>query len=121
MKKNIFTIVAALGLAAAANAQSNETNVNKKANIFVQGYKAIETNVVKCYTSIQNGVVMGYKAVESASVKGYAAVENNVVQGWNKVEDKCVDVLFKHEDETVEEAKRRLNSKKTDYSLNIKR
>lgn len=92
MKKNILAIVAAFGLVAKANAQTNEIETMESANVFVKGYKAIE----------------------SAAKKGYAAVENSVVQGWNKVEDKSVELLFKREDETVEEAKKRLNSKTTD-------
>lgn len=103
MKKNILAIVAAFGLRATVNAQTNEIDTMESANVFVKGYKAIATNVVK-----------GYKAIESAAEKGYAAVENSVVQGWNKVEDKSVELLFKREDETVGEAKKRLNSKTTD-------
>ena len=42
-------------------------------------------------------------------VGGYKAVENAVTGGYKKVEDKFVDKFLRHEGETVEEAKTRIN------------
>ena len=41
-------------------------------------------------------------------VGGYKAVENAVTGGYKKVEDKFVDKFLRHEGETVEGAKERL-------------
>ena len=42
-------------------------------------------------------------------VGGYKAVEDAVTGGYKKIEDKFVDKFLRHEGETVEEAKARIN------------
>ncbi len=62
---------------------------------------------------IKDGVVDGYKKIEKGVVDGYKKIEEGVVDGFEKVSDKAVEILFAKEGETVEEAKARLNRKKT--------
>lgn len=57
---------------------------------------------------IKKGVVDGYKKIEKGVVDGYKKIETGVVDGFNKVTDKCVEVLFAHDGESVEDAKKRL-------------
>ena len=61
---------------------------------------------------ITETVVGGYKKIENTVVNGYKNIEKGAVGGFNKVSDKCIDLLFTKEDETVEEAKERLNTGK---------
>jgi len=61
---------------------------------------------------IAEDVVKGYKKIEDGVVNGYKKIEAGVVKGFGKVTDKCVEKLFAKEGESVEEAKKRLNSKK---------
>lgn len=58
---------------------------------------------------IADKVVKGYQKVEDSVVGGYKKMENTIVEGAAAVMDKCVEVLFTKENETVEEAKARLN------------
>ena len=53
-------------------------------------------------------IAEGYRKIENGVVEGYKKIENGVVGGFNKLTDKCVEVLFAKEDESVEDAKRRL-------------
>ena len=49
------------------------------------------------------------KKIEESVVKGYKKVEDTVVGGYKKIEDKFVDTFLKDDNETTEEAKKRLN------------
>lgn len=69
---------------------------------------AVVEEVVTGYKKIEKGVVDGYKKIENGVVTGYKKIETGVVEGFQKVSDKCVEVLFAHDGETVEEAKKRL-------------
>lgn len=61
---------------------------------------------------IGQGVTRGYGKIERGVVLGYQAVESGAVRGFGKVTDKCVEVLFTHENESVDEAKARLSGRK---------
>ena len=67
---------------------------------------------VQANEKIANGVVKGYKKIEGGVVSGYKKVEKGVVDGFGKMTDKCVKVFFAKEGESVEDAKKRLNSHK---------
>ena len=58
----------------------------------------IAKDIINMYKTIEGSVVGGYKKIEKASVDTY-----------NKVADHCIDHLFAKENETVEEAKKRLS------------
>jgi len=61
---------------------------------------------------IAEGVVKGYKKIEDGVVGGYKKIETGVVAGFGKVTDKCVEKLFAKDNESVEEAKKRLSGDK---------
>ena len=48
------------------------------------------------------------KKVEDTVVSGYKTVENTVVGSYKKVEDKFVDSFLREDNETIEEAKKRI-------------
>ena len=48
------------------------------------------------------------KKIEEIVVNSYKKVEDTVVSGYKKVEDKFVDTLLKEDNETTEDAKKRL-------------
>ncbi len=64
---------------------------------------------VSGYRKIEQGVVDGYKKIETGVVEGYKKIETGFVEGFGKVTDACVKTLFAKEDESVEDAKRRLS------------
>ena len=76
--------------------------------------KLVEEGAVSGYRKIEEGVVGGYKKIEDAVVGGYKKIEEGVVEGFAKMTDKFVEQLFAREGETVEEAKKRLNSQRPD-------
>ena len=57
---------------------------------------------------IEDAVVGTYKKVENAFVDGYEKIEDAAVKGYKSVEDKFVDTFLKKDNETLEEAKHRL-------------
>lgn len=57
---------------------------------------------------IEETVVSGYKKIETAVVEGYKKIEKGSVDGFNKVSDKIIEKVFTKENETVDEAKKRL-------------
>ena len=69
--------------------------------------------IVEAVETVSETVVEGYKKIEKGVVDGYKKIEEGVVDGFEKVSDKAVEILFAKEGETVEEAKARLNRKKT--------
>lgn len=75
--------------------------------------QAVEEGTVSAYQKIEQGVVDGYQKIEDAVVGGYKKIEEGVVEGFTKVVDKCVEKLFAREGESVEDAKKRLNSHST--------
>lgn len=70
----------------------------------------IAEKVVDGYKNIENGVVGGYKKIENGVVGGYKKIENGVVDGFNKISDKFVDNFLTKDGETVEEAKKRIET-----------
>ncbi len=50
----------------------------------------------------------GYKSIENGVVGGYKKMESGVVYVFSKVTDHFVDLYLTNEDETVEQAKKRL-------------
>ena len=44
--------------------------------------------------------------------EGYKKIEKGAVDGFCRVSDKCVELLFAKEGESVEDAKKRLSTKK---------
>ncbi len=58
-----------------------------------------ESKLIKTNEKIAEGVTDGYKKIE-----------NGVVEGFSKITDKFVDKFLTHEGESVEDAKRRLDS-----------
>ena len=67
---------------------------------------------VEVNEKIAEKVVEGYKKIEEGVVGGHKKIEEGVVAGFEKVTDKCIDTLFAKEDETIEEAKKRLSGYK---------
>lgn len=53
-------------------------------------------------------IVDANKKIEESVVGGYKKIEETVVSGYKKVEDKFVDTFLKHDGETIDEAKERL-------------
>lgn len=49
------------------------------------------------------------KKIKNTVVGGYQKIENTVVEGYQKVEDKFVDHFLRQDNETIKEAKERLN------------
>lgn len=70
--------------------------------------------LVQMNEKIAETVVEGYKKIEDGVVSGYKKIEEGVVEGFEKVSDKFVEKLFAHENETVEDAKKRLRGEKQD-------
>ena len=70
----------------------------KQKTIFKKGDKKMaKSKIVKANEKIAEGVATGYKKIE-----------NGVVGGYKKIEDKFVDRFLTKDDETVEDAKKRL-------------
>ncbi|MCR1901586.1 hypothetical protein [Ligilactobacillus apodemi] len=57
---------------------------------------------------IAKKVTTGYKKVEDGAVDSFKKVEQKAVETYDDISDKFIDKFFKHENETVEEAKERL-------------
>lgn len=71
-----------------------------------------KSKLIKANEKIAKKVVGGYRKVEDGVVGGYKKVEEVVVGGFQKIEDAFVDQYLTHEDESVGEAKKRLNAEK---------
>lgn len=63
-------------------------------------------------------IVDANKKIEEKVVGGYKKVENTVVGGYKKIEDKFVDTFLKHNGETIEEAKERLQNEQQEREKN---
>ena len=64
--------------------------------------------IVKANQKIAEAVTDGYKKIEEGVVGGYTKIEQGVVGGYSKLEDKFIDAFLTRENETVKEAKERL-------------
>ena len=80
--------------------ESNLKKVNEK----------IAEGVTEGFQKIEDGVVGGYKKIENGVVGGYKKIEDGVVEGFSRMTDKFVDKFLTHEGESVEDAKKRLES-----------
>lgn len=60
-------------------------------------------------SKIENSVIEGYKKIEDTAVGSYQKIENTAVKGYTYVQDKFVDTFFKKDNETLDEAKNRIN------------
>ena len=81
----------------------------KQKTIFKKGDKKMaKSKIVKANEKIAEGVATGYKKIENGVVGGYKKIEDGVVGGYKKIEDKFVDRFLTKDDETVEDAKKRL-------------
>jgi len=67
-----------------------------------------KSRIVKANQKIAEAVTDGYKKIEEGVVGGYKKIEQGVVGGYSKLEDKFVDAFLTRENETVKEAKERL-------------
>lgn len=82
---------------------------------YVYGTEVIKEEIIisekkNILQSIEDGVVGAYKKVENGVVGAYKAVEKGAVKAYEKVEDVMVEKLFAKEDESVEDAKKRLQN-----------
>ena len=71
-------------------------------------------SLIEANEKIAEKVVRTHKAIESAVVNGYKATEVAAVSGFNKVSDAFIGKFFTKENETVEEAKARLQASLAD-------
>ncbi len=74
-----------------------------------------KSKLVQANEKIADAVVGGYKKIEESVVGGYQKIENGVVGAYKKVEDGFVDKFLTHEDETVEDAKKRLHEEQDQH------
>ena len=97
-----------------------ETNEKIAENV-VKGYKKVEEKFRETFLDesgslktgkIGDSVIEEYKKIETGVVEGYKKIETGVVEGFSKVTDKCVEKFFAKENESVEDAKKRLNGDK---------
>ena len=70
-----------------------------------------KSKIVKATQQVAEAVTDGYKKIETGVVDGYKKIEQGVVDGYAKIEDKFVAAYLTKENETVEEAKKRLKNK----------
>lgn len=70
--------------------------------------KFAETN-----ETIAEGVTNGFQKIEDGAVGTYKKIEDGVVGAYKKVEDAFVDKFLTHEGESVEEAKKRLETEQS--------
>lgn len=71
-------------------------------------------SLIEANEKIAEKVVRTHKAIESAVVNGYKATEVAAVSGFNKVSDAFIGKFFTKENETVEEAKVRMQASTAD-------
>lgn len=64
--------------------------------------------LVKANAKIAEGVTDGFKKIESGVVGSYKKIEEGVVGSFARITDKFVDGFLAKEDETVEDAKKRI-------------
>lgn len=67
-----------------------------------------KSKIVKVNQKIAKGVFNGYKKMEEGVVGGYKKIEDGAVGGFGKISDLFVDSFLTKENETVEEAHKRL-------------
>ena len=67
-------------------------------------------NLKKVNEKIAESVTEGFQKIEDGVVGGYKKIEDGVVGGFSKMTDKFVDKFLTHEGESVEDAKKRLES-----------
>lgn len=68
-----------------------------------------KSKLVEVNEKIAKNVVGGYKKIEEGVVGSYKKIEEGAVEGFNKIADKFVDNFLTKENETVEEARKRLS------------
>ena len=71
-------------------------------------------SLIEANEKIAEKVVRTHKAIERAVVNGYKATEVAAVTGFNKVSDTFISKFFTKENETVEEAKARMQASTAD-------
>ena len=69
-----------------------------------------DSNLKKVNKKIAEGVTEGFQKMEDGVVGGYKKIEDGVVEGFSRMTDKFVDKFLTHEGESVEDAKKRLES-----------
>lgn len=82
--------------------------MHKQKKYIEEEFKMAKSKFVKANEKIAEGVVSGYKKIEDGVVDGYKKIEDGVVGGFTKMTDKFVDHFLTKEDESVEDAKKRL-------------
>ena len=79
-----------------------------------------KSKIVKANEKIADVVIGGYKKIEEGVVGGYKKIEDGVTGAFKKVEDGFVDKFLTHEDETVEDAEKRLRGEQTQCEAEVK-
>ena len=71
-----------------------------------------KSKIIKTTDKIAETVTSGYQKIEKGVVGGYKKIEQGVVNSYTKVEDKFIDAYLTKDNETVDEAKKRLKKEK---------
>ncbi len=71
-----------------------------------------KSKLVAANEKIAEKVTGGYRKIENAVVGGYRKIEDAVVGGYDKIEDAFVERYLTHDNETAEEAKKRLQEQR---------
>ena len=89
----------------------------------IQANKKIADSVTGGYRRIEKGAVGGYKRIEKGVVGRYKKIEKSAVDGFMKVSDAFVGEFLTKENESIEEARKRLaaEKKKREAARNIKK
>lgn len=81
--------------------------------IYMIGYerrknKMAKSKFIQANEKIAEGVVGGFDKISSAVTDGYKKIESGAVNAYTKIEDKFIDRYLARENETLEDAKKRL-------------
>ena len=82
-----------------------------------------KSKLVQANKKIAASVTGGYRRIEKGGVGGYKKIEKGAVDGFMKVSDVFVGEFLTKENESIEEARKRLASekKKREAARNIKK
>lgn len=69
-----------------------------------------KSKIVEANEKIAKAVVGRYKNIEKGVVGGYKKIEKGVTEGYAKIEDKFIEAYLTKENETLEDAKKRLKN-----------
>lgn len=81
---------------------------------YIGGHKMAKSKLMQVNKKIEEKVVSNYQKLEDIVIDKYTKMQDSVVSGYKNIEDRFVDQYLTHDEESIEETKKRLAQEKLD-------